>query len=362
MRVALPLAAAALALPSAAESSPSIRFGLDDDAWLRNGPGRLSERLDTLDRLGADVVRVTVRWEEPAWHGTDAVLAGLRVRGIEPLVTVTGPSRWVRERPARAPTFGAFAGAAARRWPWVRRWSVWERPNPRLSAATYSERLLRPAYASIKRASPRARVAAGETAGPGSLAWIRALGRTRARLDAYAHRPVDVAQVGAALEAVERSLGGVPVWLTASGVGTGRRGVSEALQARDLGATALRTYRLPAVELLLHAGVQDAARTRTGLFTRTGAAKMAAHAFSFPLAQSGRQGESALVWGQVRPREGRQRFRLQLLQGGETAWLGGIRTTSRRGYFTAVVKAPRGALLRVWSVGDRLFGAPLLLS
>lgn len=267
----------------------------------------------------------------------------------------------MRARPARAPTFGAFAGAAARRWPWVRRWSVWERPNRRLSAATYAERLLRPAYASIKRASPRARIAAGETAGPGSLAWIRALGRTRARADAYAHRPVDVAQVEPLLAVIERSLDGVPVWLAASGVETGRRGTSEALQARDLGAKALLTYRLPTVELLLHALVQDAPRRSSGLFTRVGAAKMAANAFSFPLAQNGRRGESVLVWGQVRPRDGRQRFRLQLLQGGGTAWLGGVRTTSRRGYFTAVVKAPRGALLRLWSVGDRLFGAPLLL-
>lgn len=161
-------------------------------------------------------------------------------------------------------------------------------------------------------------------------------------MGAYAHRSVDVAQVDRLLAVVERSLGGVPVWLAASGVETGRRGTSEALQARDLAATALRAYRLPTVEVLLHALVQDAPRRSSGLFTRVGAAKMAANAFSFPLAQNGRRGESVLVWGQVRPRDGRQRFRLQLLQGGETAWLGGVRTTSRRGYFTAMVKAPRG--------------------
>ena len=357
MRLALPLlAAGSLALPSAGTASPAVRFGVDDDAWLRDGPGTLAERLDILDRLGTEVVRVTVRWERPAWRRADAILRGLRARGIEPVVTLTGPRRWVRARPVRAPTFGAFAGAATRRWPWVLRWSVWERPNRQLSASAYAERLLRPTYASIKRVSPRAQVAAGETAGPGSLAWIRALGRTQARMDAYAHRAADLEHVDSVLGAVRRGLG-VPVWLTASG----RRGVSDALQARDLGRSALRAYRLPSVEVLLHALVQDGRYRRGGLFTRSGAAKLAAHAFSFPLAQNGRRGETALVWGQVRPRDGRQRFRLQLLQGGETAWLGGVRTTTARGYFTAVVKAPRGALIRVWSVGDRLFGAPLLL-
>jgi hypothetical protein len=357
MRRALPLlAAGALLLPSGATASPAVRFGLADDAWVQDGPGTLAERLDTLDRLGAGVVRVTVRWERPAWRRADAILRGLRARGIEPVVTLTGPRRWVRARPVRAPTFGAFAGAAARRWPWVRRWSVWEGSNRQLSASAYAERLLGPAYASIKRASSRTQVAAGETAGPGSLAWIRALGRTRARMDAYAHRAADVEDVDSVLGAVRRGLG-VPVWLTASG----RRGVSDALQARDLGRSALRAYRLASVEVLLHAFVQDGRLRRGGLFTRTGAAKLAAHAFSFPLAQNGRRGEKALVWGQVRPREGRQRFRLQFVRGGEAIWLGGVRTTTVRGYFTAVVEAPRGALLRVWSVGDRLFGAPLLL-
>jgi len=362
MRFALPLlAAASLALAPGSSASPSVRFGLDDDRWLRDGPRTLAERLDTLDRLGAKVARVTVRWEEPEWQRTDAIVRGLRARGIEPLVTLSGPRRWVVARPARATTFGAFAGAAARRWPWVRRWSVWERPNLELSAGTYARRLLQPAYASIKRASPRARVAGGESAHRDAVGWIRALGRTGVRMDAYAHRSATGAQLGAVLREVRRSLGGIPVWLTATGVETGRRGVSEALQARDLGARALRAYRTPGVELLLHGPVRDAPRRRSGLFTTMGAAKMAAHAFSFPLAQSGRRGESVFAWGQVRPREGRQRFRLQLLQGGETSWLGGVRTTSRHGYFTAVVQAPPGSLLRIWSVADRLFSAPLLL-
>jgi hypothetical protein len=347
MRRALPLLAlASLALPAHSAASPGVRFGVADEVWLRDGPGTLAERLDTLERLGAEIGRVTVRWEEPAWRRSDAVLVGLRARGIEPVVTLTGPSRWIRARPARAPTFGAFAGAAARRWPWVRRWIVWERPSRAMNAVLYARRALGPAYASIKRATPRARVAAGD----GSRAWLSALARTGARLDAYAFRSTRVA----------RPLLGAPVWLTVAGAESGRRGVSEAAQATELSKAAFRAYRLPGVELSLHARVRDGAR-RNGLFERTGEAKLAANAFSFPLVQSGRRGESAIVWGQVRPRRGPQRFRLQLLQGGETSWLGGVRTTTSRGYFTAVLEAPSGALLRIWSLGDRLFGAPLLL-
>jgi hypothetical protein len=365
MRGGLPLSllacAAALVVPGPATASPSIRFGIDDDPWLRDGPGSLVERLDILDRLGAEVVRITLRWEEPSWRQSDAIVRGLQARGIEPLVTLAGPHRWVFARPARAPTFGAFAGAAARRWPWVRRWSVWERPSPRLSATAYARRLLRPARASIRRASPGARVAAGEVEPTRATAWMRALGRSGVRMDAVAHRSAAGAQLAPVLREIRRSLGGLPIWLAVTGVETGRRGVSESLQAREIGATALRLYREPGVELLLHGPVRDGPRRQSGLFTDVGAAKMAAHAFSFPLAQSGRRGELALVWGQVRPREGRQRFRLQLIQGGETSWLGGVRTTSRRGYLTAAVDAPSGSLLRIWSVADRLFSAPLLL-
>ena len=51
-----------LVLPAAANASPYIRYGVQDDAWLEFGPGTLDSRLDQLDALGVDVVRVTVDW------------------------------------------------------------------------------------------------------------------------------------------------------------------------------------------------------------------------------------------------------------------------------------------------------------
>ena len=63
MRLITLIAVAAIALAAAAPASASrlIRYGVQDDAWLMHGPGSLEERIDTLDRLGVDLVRFTVR-------------------------------------------------------------------------------------------------------------------------------------------------------------------------------------------------------------------------------------------------------------------------------------------------------------
>ena len=73
----------------AADASPNVRFGIQDDAWLAHGGGTLDERLDRLEQLGVDVVRFNLHWDqieptrgEYAWEDSDAVLNGLRGRGI----------------------------------------------------------------------------------------------------------------------------------------------------------------------------------------------------------------------------------------------------------------------------------------
>ena len=40
-----------------------VSYGIQDDAWLRYGPGTVDERVATLQGLGLDIVRVTVRWD-----------------------------------------------------------------------------------------------------------------------------------------------------------------------------------------------------------------------------------------------------------------------------------------------------------
>src|SRR5690606_27507371 len=79
----------ALALPAGAGASPYLRNGIQDDAWLRYGPGTLDERLDQLEELGVDLVRLNVLWPEVQprrgrfdWSGYDPVVRGLHRHGI----------------------------------------------------------------------------------------------------------------------------------------------------------------------------------------------------------------------------------------------------------------------------------------
>ena len=72
---------AALWVPQA-HASTLVKYGIQDDNWILNGPGKLGQRLDTIDGLGVDLVRFTLEWNkvEPAkgrfnWGRTDQVLA-----------------------------------------------------------------------------------------------------------------------------------------------------------------------------------------------------------------------------------------------------------------------------------------------
>jgi hypothetical protein len=85
------VAAVTLILPAPSPASPRIRYGVQDDAYLSTGPS-LERKLDTLDRLGAKLVRYTVAWRQIAkrrprraaipsdpaydWARTDAFLRG----------------------------------------------------------------------------------------------------------------------------------------------------------------------------------------------------------------------------------------------------------------------------------------------
>jgi hypothetical protein len=406
MRLVVATALAALVLPAGASASPTIRFGIQDDAWLAHGPGALADRVAVLDRLGAEVVRYTIHWDEAEaargrydWGTPDDVLGALRARGIRPLVTLTGTPAWANGgRPAYVPPrsaadFGRFAGGAAARYPWVRDWSIWNEPNqtrflrpanPRL----YVTRLLNPAHRAIHARIRGARVAGGETApranarGLSPVAWIRGMRAAGARLDAYAHHPyptskhespssggcghcatITMATLERLLREVERAWPGKRVWLTEYGYQTNPPdrflGVSPQAQARYLGEGSLRAYRAPRVDLLVHYLVRDEAdvgRFQTGLFTAAGAAKPSASAFPLPLAAAAR----GTVWGQVRPGTGARPYRLQLVRpNGSVAWLGGVRRTTARGFLTA--RVPRGSVVRLYSVRGRRVGVPVLV-
>jgi hypothetical protein len=142
-------------------------------------------------------------------------------------------------------------------------------------------------------------------------------------------------------------------------------GVSQARQARLLAEAALRAYRVPRVDMLVHYLVRDEpelARWQSGLYTFGGRAKLAAKAFPLPLAVAGRSGGATVLWGMVRPRSGRQDYRLQVRRpGSEWAWLGGTRETTPRGYLSVRASLPRGSLVRLWSPADDAFGATVTI-
>ena len=419
MRAALAIACAlvACAVSAPAYASSSVRFGIHDDAWLIFGPGTLEQRIDRLDRLGVELVRFTVRWDQVAterparprssddpayrWgHGAD-VLEALRDHDIAVVLTLLGTPGWANGGrasnvpPTRGSDFADFAAATAERYPWVRDWTIWNEPNQRrwlspASPSVYVTRLLNPAYAALHRARPDARVAGGVTAPRGNtggmspIRWIRGMGAAKARLDAYAHHPyplrpkvetpssqgctwrrcetLTMGSLGRLELEVRRAFGAKRIWLTEYGYQTNPPdrtilGVSYERQSRYLGESALRAYRSPSVDMLIHFLVQDdsvLSAWQSGLYTVAGKPKPASRAFPLPLAQVSRRGMRTTLWGQVRPREGRQTYRLRVLRGGAWRWLGPTGRTDARGVFLVTVPAGAGAQVQLYSPRDRM--------
>ena len=175
------------ARPAAAPSAPGIAYGLTDDAWLANGPGTVEDRVATLDGLGVQVVRFTVRWDavaptEPATP-TDPQTpptTGRRRRASSarfmPAGSTSSSNSSVHRRgrteasrrttSRRAPkSFAAFATAVAHEYPWVKKLQIWNEPNQArwlrpTSAPLYVTRLLNPAYAALHAATTGVKVAA----------------------------------------------------------------------------------------------------------------------------------------------------------------------------------------------------------
>ena len=410
MRLILAIGALAALLGAFASPSPAasgVRFGVQDDAWLVHGPGTLESRLDRLDALGVDVVRFNLHWNDieatkgsPDWTNSDTVLKGLRAHRIGAVVGLVGSPRWANGGKGSnyAPTAASFAGfarAAATRYSWVREWLIWNEPTQArwlipTSPAVYVRSLLNPGYAAIHAVIPGAKVAGGVTApragtaGVSPVQWIRGMRAAHAKLDVYAHhpypgRPTDTPFAGGCTHAgcetitmatlerllteVGRAFGPKRIWLTEYAYQTGPGGVTQARQAALLGEAALRAFKVPRVDLLIHYLVVDeptAARFQSGLYLLSGAPKLASLSFPLPLAQAGRSGGNVVLWGQVRPRTGSQSYRLQVRTGGG-AWryLGGTRRTNSRGYLSASIAVPRGSLVRLYSPQDRAAGAPI---
>lgn len=420
--VAVVLAATA----AIASASSRAEYGVQDDVWLEIGTDRMSslhERLATLDQLGVDVVRYTLRWDhvapvrpkaqadpdDPAydWSSGDALLAGLQAHRIDVVLTLWGAPAWAsgHTKPGYAPrspsALALFATAAAKRYPWVHKWEIWNEPNqvgglnpnsPRL----YVERLLNPAVAALHDANPRNIVAGGATSpratrtALSAVAFMRGMRRAGARFDVYSHHPyprwfgrgrpetplqtlpctrwLTMANLQCLLGDVRQNFGPKHVWLTEYGYKTNPpdhfRGVAPALQARYLGEAARRVYQAPRVDLLINFLIRDEpviGRWSSGLFTAREVVKPAFFAFMLPLAELGRRRGRATLWGQVRPRLGPQPYLLQ--RSGRGRWLpvGGVTVTGSRGFLVRQVSAAPGARFRIWSLLDDTFSPALVV-
>ena len=399
MRVVLALMLAAVCASAAtaqpARAASGVQFGIQDDAWLDSGPGRISDRAATLQRMGFDVVRVTIDWSETEpspddynWRRPDRLLGALHRHDLAPVVTLWGTPDWASSTgsptapPTSGTTFKRFARAIATRYPYVRYWLIWNEPNKLqwmrpVSPSLYVTRLLNPGYAGIKSANPSAKVGGGVTAprgGKGGMTpvdFIHGMARARAHLDAYAHNPypvypgdtpysggcsckvITMASLERLLSNVGRAFPRARIWLTEYAYQTKPDpfGVSFALQAKYIGEAARRVYTAPKVDMLIHylfRDEPDLARWQSGLETVSGKAKPALDATMLPLTQVSRRGSRTVVWGQVRPGDGPQEYALQRYTGSNWVTIGGIRATSNRGYLLRTLTAPRGAFLRIW--------------
>jgi hypothetical protein len=410
-----------IACPGAADASSSVRFGIQDDAWLAFGPGTLDSRLKTLDQLGVKLVRYTIRWDEvaptrpdqPKWSGdpayrwgsSDAVLKALRAHGIDVVLELRFTPGWANGDTGRngIPTdgddFANFATAVQNRFPWVRDWLIWNEPNKPLflkplSAEQYVKRILNPAYTALHAANKSVRVAGGITgprAGPGGVSpidWIHQMKAAGAKLDVYAHNPypeqpqketptsgackkcpsITMASLEKLQVEVQRAWPGKHMWLTEYGYQTNppdkKLGVSYALQAKYIGEAALRVYRAARVDMLIHFIVRDEPNLdawQSGFMTTSGKKKPSYDAYRFPLTVASRKGTRTTLWGQIRPGSGKRSYRLEVFSG---RWrpLGGTAKTNTGGYFTRTVTVPKKARVRVYSVRDRSYSPPLQLS
>jgi hypothetical protein len=404
----LVVAASALAWTTGgADASTRVQFGIQDDAWLEFGPGRLSDRVAEIDRLGLDVVRVTLRWDETEiepgvyrWSRADRLLRALDAHGLEPLVTIWGTPRWANGdagpnvTPEIGQDFAAFAREAALRYRFVDRWAIWNEPNKAIwlrpaSPETYVRRLLNPAYRAIKSVNGSARVAGGVTAprgGQGGISpvdFIRRMDRAGARLDAYAHHPypvypgdtpfaggcacktITMATLERLLRLVGQAFPSARIWLTEYAYQTRPDpfGISLERQALFIGEAARRVYAAPKVDLLIHylyRDEPDLGRWQSGLETIGGKPKPARAATMLPFTQVSRKGSRVLLWGQVRPGTGPQVYAIQQLLGSRWTTIGGQRSTNANGFFWQGVVAPKGTKLRLWYATGRIASPTLV--
>ncbi|GAS94824.1 glycoside hydrolase family 5, precursor [Mycolicibacterium canariasense] len=310
-------------------------FGVADSHLYNLGPEELTARLTELRGLGVTDLRVAVPWVyiEPAagtydWSKMDALVAKASDMGFTLTGAVTATPTWAGLPLAGAPnpdTYAAFAGSVAARYgSQIASYEIWNEPNgvmfyAPVSASGYTE-MLKAAYTAIKAANPDAAVLAGSL---GATTNVNGISVTPQRFleqmyaagaagyfDALSYHPyhytlpfsagtgtanTPLEQVKALYELmVANGDGGKQIWATEYGTATTPGwGVTQTEQAallRDfLTAWSKLSYTGPAFVYTS----QDAQtgilnhEYNFGLFTSSGAPKLAAQVLAELIAASG---------------------------------------------------------------------------
>jgi hypothetical protein len=202
--------AATRAIGAPYSGSANARMGIQEDAWLLYAGNALPQRLATLDLLGVTKPAAPANPKDQAylWAQFDTVLDGLRAHGITAIVTLWGAPRWANggHGPNWLPRsgFGPFATAAARRYPWVHLWTIWNEPNTRIfsipvSARAYVVHVLNPGYAALHAANGANFVAGGVTSprktasGMAPIAFMAGMrARIRPRVTIWFHQHMNL--------------------------------------------------------------------------------------------------------------------------------------------------------------------------
>src|SRR3954452_16674326 len=145
----LVVAALIPAAPAAASKTQPTMLQ-DDPALLYGSQATRDKRLNEIQSLGADIVKVRVRWRDLApkkrpadgsdpsiygWGPYDAIVSGAESRGLTVMFQLGGTAPdWAT--PGKSPVanpnageFGKFVKATGAHFPGVHIWSVWNEPN-----------------------------------------------------------------------------------------------------------------------------------------------------------------------------------------------------------------------------------------
>ena len=354
----------------------------------------------TRPRDGADPDDPAYRWTEIDAAVHDVTSRGFRVL---PLLFDAPQWAEKPDRPSSAPSgtwmpdphaFGQFAEAAARRYRRATHWQVWNEPNlwsylsPQWKrangrlisvAAPHYRRMLNAAYAGIKRANADARVVTAGTAPfgdpPGGdrtcpTTFWRLLLNHRTRFDIFAHHPYsiggprhhafagdvsvpDLGRLTRIIRAASRAGRALPrapkpLWITELAWDSSPpdpRGVPSTRHARWL-TDALYLLWKQGAQAVLWSQMRDAPATggyaettQGGVLQLSGLPKLAARAYSFPVACERLARGRLRVWGKA-PRPGR----LRIVRGRRTI---GRLTVGRSRTFLVTLRSVMGVQARV---------------